>query len=453
MRNVFISFLGTSDYVPCNYYLESEKDIRIENVKYIQEALIKIHQEVFNPGDKIITFCTESSYKSNYLDDGLFNAISKKNDLPNNGLATRLNQMNFSAGTVEHKIIKEGFSEAEIWDVFNAVNQVVNERDNIYFDITHAFRYLPMMGLVLLNYLKVTKNIRINGLYYGAFEKLGFAGQVRNMSIEERNAPILNLLPLIHLNDWTQATQNFVSSGNTSDLSILLSNSGVVQFRSVSQKRQNQIREQMRQFSNQLKTLTGVFTTNRGKEIISADVFLNLKASIENVSEIITNRTDLAPFKELLEQIENKISNFKHDEIWNGFIAVEWCIKHKLIQQGITLFQEFMISYVLFKINYNVDNKSFRNTTNAYLSLRNNIEFNYTKDLKEIEIQKNIIDKISILDNLNEIKVIFEDLTRNRNDIQHAGFNQNPKEYNDFEKSLVLNYKKFKKLTHASQPL
>ncbi len=41
-RKVFISFLGINNYVPCNYFVETDPTQKVNNIKYVQEAIIKL---------------------------------------------------------------------------------------------------------------------------------------------------------------------------------------------------------------------------------------------------------------------------------------------------------------------------------------------------------------------------------------------------------------------------
>ncbi len=68
--------------------------------------------------------------------------------------------------------IPMGASEQEIWNIFNIVLDQIRENDFVVFDITHAFRSIPMLAIVILNYAKVIKNIRLTGIIR-AFEVLG----------------------------------------------------------------------------------------------------------------------------------------------------------------------------------------------------------------------------------------------------------------------------------------
>jgi len=65
------------------------------------------------------------------------------------------------------KEIPDGKDTDEIWEIFDIIYNALEEDDNIYIDITHSFRYLPMLLLVLLNYAKYLKNIKIKQITYG----------------------------------------------------------------------------------------------------------------------------------------------------------------------------------------------------------------------------------------------------------------------------------------------
>ena len=53
---------------------------------------------------------------------------------------------------------------------FSLTSDVIDEGEEIYFDITHGLRNIPMLVMAILEYAKVTKGILIGGIYYGAFE-------------------------------------------------------------------------------------------------------------------------------------------------------------------------------------------------------------------------------------------------------------------------------------------
>jgi len=60
----FLSFLGTSRYIPCNYFM---KDLKAENCCYIQEALLSMLEEKNIKPDEVVIFTTDKSYEENWI--------------------------------------------------------------------------------------------------------------------------------------------------------------------------------------------------------------------------------------------------------------------------------------------------------------------------------------------------------------------------------------------------
>jgi CRISPR-associated Csx2 family protein len=450
-RKIFISFLGTSNYIPCNYYFENDKSKKVENVNYIQEALLSILKSDFSVNDSVFTLCTTKSFQMNYLDNGQYNRETNKNDLTHQGLESCLKNLDLSS-EIKYEKIDEGFSETEIWNVFHTVNSIVRKDDSIYLDITHAFRYLPMMGLVLMNYLKVTKNVTVKGIYYGAFEKLGFASEVSKLEIEQRNAPILNLLPLFELNAWTEATSNFLEFGNTKGLSQLVKNKTLNQIDHSSNKQKGVLDVKLRDFSKELLYLGSLFSTNRSIEIFEGTVFNKLKNNISELSNSFEKSPSLAPLNELLTKVNDKIQPFKEKEINNGFIAVSWCIENGLIQQGITLFQEFLVSYIISKISSDFEqdykNITWRATIHALIVMKEIEEFKYSSENDKMLIESQVYEKLkeSTPQNYIAIKGIAQCLSGLRNDINHGGYRDKPMTPENFESQLKGIFTSFIKL-------
>lgn len=67
------------------------------------------------------------------------------------GLKHIIEDMSLPAKTEEVRI-DDGKNEGETWNIFNTVYNILEEGDELYVDLTHSFRYLPMLILVLSNY-------------------------------------------------------------------------------------------------------------------------------------------------------------------------------------------------------------------------------------------------------------------------------------------------------------
>ena len=99
--------------------------------------------------DKVIVFTTEEAYKENWLD-------SSNN---RHGLASALKGYSVRAGAeISCRSIPDGQNEKELWEIFRIILDSLEEGEEIILDITHSFRYLPMLTFIVLNYARAVKN-------------------------------------------------------------------------------------------------------------------------------------------------------------------------------------------------------------------------------------------------------------------------------------------------------
>ncbi len=114
--------------------------------------------------------------------------------------------------------------------------------------------------------------------------------------------------------------------------------------------------------------------------------------------------------------------------------AVEWCIEKQLIQEGFTLLQEGIISYLL---NNDCKDTGKREFVSGYLQHQFKGSFNYHKFDKLRSDEKDDLE--SLLNEIPQIKKwaeLYKDTTEYRNDINHAGVKSNAKSGSEFENKL-----------------
>ena len=161
MTQSLFAFLGISDYLPCNYVFEFKDRIKISNIRFVQEAIASILSDKGNEELKVVLFVTEVAKQKTFFDNGHLD--SKGRPLPREGLEKRLKLLGDKI-TINLVEIPEGISEQEICSIFNIVYNNIMDNDEIIFDITHAFRSLPMLAIIILGYAKILKNITIKGI-------------------------------------------------------------------------------------------------------------------------------------------------------------------------------------------------------------------------------------------------------------------------------------------------
>jgi hypothetical protein len=207
------------------------------------------------------------------------------------------------------------------------------------------------------------------------------------------------------------------------------------------QNEHTKIAREFNQLAKSLENVTDNLNTNRGKEIVSGN---NFKKLHENIREL-SNDNFIVPMKPILEQISEKTKSFSNVEDWkNGFMAVEWCIKHDLIQQGITMLQESLLTYFCMTHGLDYSQKNDRELISACFYIKN-------RDLQDNEKEWNDLAQSSpekvhqILATLSkELVKDYESLTQGaRNDINHGGFSKNESAAN-LKKKLESSYSKIK---------
>ena len=206
-RKVFLSFLGKSIYRP-TYYIDRniQKEDGISENRFVQVATISNYCRDFKEDDKIFILTTnealhnweEAKHKSFSGDWVLYDSLEKS--IGEIGLKVKAENIN----------IKDGESTEELWEVFQTIYDLIEERDELIFDITHGFRTLPMFVVVFLNYAKLLKNVKVQGIYYGNFE-------ARYKFGDKEFSPIWNLESFVALQDRTNAANIFLKTAWTSN--------------------------------------------------------------------------------------------------------------------------------------------------------------------------------------------------------------------------------------------
>ncbi len=403
MANVFLSFLGTNRYLPCNYYYGDKK---IRNVTFVQEALVSLFCTHFNENDRIVIFITPEAEKVNWHN-------SEKNE----GLSSILKRCNL-ASAIKPVTISTGHSEEEIWEVFNTLYDNIEQNDEIILDITHAFRSLPLLGTVCLNYARFLKKIKVKGIYYGAFEVLGTRDKVAKMEMESRNAPVFDLSSFDLLQQWSSAFENFVNHGITRSISNLIYQQ-VNPLLKNSQGKDTQADEE-RQFAKALDMFGSYFSTVRGESIVEGKEIIFLKNRLNSIRNSELRVKALGP---LFQKVSETIEPYGINNIKNGFFAVQWCIENGLIQQGITMLQETIVTYALERIGEDRRDVKKRQAFSSFVYLiSTNREFDsLSPQDKEIV---NIFSSLKDDSTMSLLMEVFTTLRDYRNDINHGGYVQ-----------------------------
>jgi len=391
-RKVFISVLGSTNYGTCKYEFK-EKGFISQDVRFIQEATLQMlnAKEWGNnsAGYICVTSGDKGSYELNWKDNGHKDRTSGC-FIHCEGLETRLTRLKLPF-EIKPILIKDGNDKDEIWEVFDTIFKLLKDDDEIYFDITHGFRYLPMLILVLSNYAKFLKNIKVKSITYGNYE-----------ARKDGIAPIVEITSFSVLQDWTSATQTFRETGQTHNIVKILDNYDL----------------------NCLKEFSDEIFEVRAREIIKGESAINAKIELQNI------KMDETPFTKLKERLLIIFENFKKDNIDNVFYAVKYCDEFGLTQQGFTLFIEYIISKVISDCEILTDKEDLydielRSVVSSALSLTSVARFKFDRfDDEKKKTYFLIVNKIFKLPYKKKLTkdIYFSLSSGGRNDLNHGGF-------------------------------
>lgn len=405
-RKVFISVLGATNYRCCDY---QKNGVSYGNERFVQVSTMRyLNCANWSKDSVAYILLTKGSEDNNWVDDGQIDFTTKERVIQS-GLKTELERMHLPFPVEAIVNLPDGNDESEIWNIFERVFEKIEVEDELYFDITHGFRYLPMLILVLCNYSKFLKKVTIKSITYGNYE----------VARTIQHGLIVDLLPLAQLQDWTYAAGQYIDNGNVDRLCELAG-------------------DEYATFSSALKDVVGERETCRGIDIISSAKFKDLVESIEKL-ECDRNNNPILP---IIKNVKSSFEGFSSSEnIHNGLQASVWCYENHLYQQSITILLETIISDVCQKNGFDWKTRKYRDyVVSIFIIVKDSIPksgWKYKeKEGNKLLREKECLEKIFESDIIKEWYDIYTKTDELRNDINHAGMRNNAKSKSDFIREM-----------------
>ncbi len=109
------------------------------------------------------------------------------------------------------------------WDLLRRLKTWVQPGDQLFIDVTHSFRSVPMIGLAIALYLRTIFRLQdkpsaleIKGIYYASYRP----------GVRQDETNIEHLTPLLDLFDWMQAVEAFSTYGDPAPMGNLVNHDG-----------------------------------------------------------------------------------------------------------------------------------------------------------------------------------------------------------------------------------
>lgn len=294
--NKIIAFLGTEKYDPTTYYYEGAHS---NPTCYLLEALAC----QFYPGYSIRLLCTKEA-KNQHL-AALRRALGEDVSL-----------------RLQHKTVEKIDTEKDLWEIFEVIQQQVDEGDNVVFDLTHSFRALPFLAFLAVAYLRAIRKFQIEAVIYAPY-------------IKHEKSEVYNIREFVDLLDWIVAAELFTQTGYATRLAELLKSSNWWSGKA---------------YPAELERVTAALRLARPDEAREAAFALTQSlADIEPLTLPSTQR----PFGVLLERIKVEFTqiaaaapdpNDLLQELEQELAFVQWNVEHGQLLTAVTVAREWLVS-------------------------------------------------------------------------------------------------------------
>ena len=309
MAKTLLTTLGTGDYTETTYFFGEQ---RADKTCYVAKALCQLFEI-----DRIILLLTQEARAKHWgrLQESLPPQVEKV-----------------------AKAIPEGKTEAETWEIFDVLVDGIEPNSRLLFDITHAFRSIPLLVLLGAALLRKAKNVEIQGLYYGLYRH----GQAET--------PIIDLTPAIRLLDWLTASDKFISTGSAVELGQLLDTVQRDFYRQQRPGKGDPRPTRLQSFGQAIRDISRSLELVRPVSL-QEDLRKLQRHSTQELAEEVGQFAK--PFGLLLQSIQNSYSQLalpadqKEDpraQVQKHFQLLRWYVEKRFTTQAILLAREWVVS-------------------------------------------------------------------------------------------------------------
>ena len=360
MSNILVSFIGTGplngirDYKKAKYFFKDEN--KIHESSFIASALGE-----FLDIDTYYLFGTmKSAWEAVYLnyakedkdDDYAFKLYKSASDSNcHSGLDNSLfkNIERLLGNNSKIIPIYYGINERQIKDNFEIFSNALTDLqdgDNVFLDITHSFRSLPLFATTAISFIQdvATKKIALKGIYYGMLEATNeFDGKT----------PIIDLSYIIKLQEWIKGAYSFSAFGKGEKISELM-------------------KEEDENSANKVQDFSNMLAWNYVHELKSQ---INVLTSL-NSKEYSYPAKLIVPI--VFSDFTKRFNNCKKQSEYQ-FELSKWQFEKKMYALSCLCLIESIITFVC--ENENKDDKNKVNRDEAKNSILRKPEYNSVKEI------------------------------------------------------------------------
>jgi len=238
-------------------------------------------------------------------------------------------------------IIPYGKNDNEFWKIFEKLTKLDVENKDIYFDITHGFRSIPIFVSTLLNFFSKVKNAKVKGVYYGIFE-----AKIDNIT------PVVNMLPFLEMNQFIDAFSIFKKYSDGRDIGLIIDE----KFKEIpnqEKKKYGKVRELSKELEFYSKAI-GFSAVGLYHKSLS-----NIERKIAEIEELPDN---LKAIEFLIDDMKKELSVYENSKTeWDRDLkTAELLYEKNRYAQSLTILRETVLTYILEELELDSKDKDLR---------------------------------------------------------------------------------------------
>jgi CRISPR-associated DxTHG motif protein len=418
MRRVYISFLGLGQYIkeekiykyhPTVYELNGKKS---SNTSFVQLAELEILGA--STFDAIFIAATEKSRDTHF-----------KN------LESQARALGASLTPI---VLDEDLRSEGQWAWFESILSCIEPGDRLTIDLTHGYRSIPIVFSAAVNFLEKARNISLEAVYYGVYEKIKEMGY----------APIMDMKDFYLINEWADGVSRLIEDADARKLGAVAERT--TDFQAGELKDDNMIKI----FDDLTNSLRNVEINKIGsKANYAIKMIENKKTTASSTGKILLDLV-IDKFIFLTTALPSK-NQYDSDYFKLQIEIIRLLIAHKLFMQAYTVMREFIASIGLIgvkkaKVDSNAGRKLRKRFGEIFVKMVQYDEENWAFGVNSATEKGRAVEqadkdwdslipfyqKLKCTGVINELRTFVKDLADYRNGFDHA-WTAKPQAFEDIE--------------------
>ncbi|WP_457641370.1 TIGR02221 family CRISPR-associated protein, partial [Persephonella sp.] len=237
-------------------------------------------------------------------------------------------------GHYKRVVIPYGKRSEEFWEMFKIICAEVDVMGkDIYLDITHSFRSIPLMVSTVINLFNKVKGAKVKGLFYGVLYEEG----------KQDRTEVVDLLPILELNEWIEGFTLFKNYGDGDFLAELI------------EEKLSGLKPELRREAGDLKKLPKLLRKYSQAVGFTAVNFIpeftgQVVQLINNIKSVPSDFNSVELLKASLNETYEEVKKEDAEEWKNQYKIVKWLFNKRRYSQATIALEECIFTYVLEKL-------------------------------------------------------------------------------------------------------